>query len=277
MTETSFEDERRLALFHAISTPHVCDPGASCSWYHGVRPLLRLLDIVVSADRHMEFYEYGLGRVRREHPQAISALVLGEADFATSWAIVNSAHAADWIESLTVADLCHTPLNHVMRFCSNGGIPLSAKQFDLMGQTLGRTFNLIVSDSLVTRFPASEQVAALCNVRRLLPEGGFLITTIRDRQIEAGIGLDEGSDWSTFIHNGMARLTKLPGADQAINESLAFTMISEYAKRQQSMPLAASVEGLFATANLSIEYIEAKVIEGEPGKAMYHRILARAV
>src|SRR5262245_52985090 len=86
---------------------HAC--GAKCRWYHGLWQHLRLLGVIEPMPRHAAFYGRALRAAARGR-RAPRVLVCGAADASMYSQVLDGLRAPGVRPSVTVIDLCGTPL-----------------------------------------------------------------------------------------------------------------------------------------------------------------------
>lgn len=172
----------------------------SCFWYHSVWQYLRLLDCVSSPEWHMDFYITSIKDFvnRKKNKNQISILISGCADNSMLYVIVHALSeivtSYPELEGEIVAiDLCDTPLliceqwweeEKKMSTTENSyskvfqKINFSTVTKDILSYSDG-SFDLIVTDAFLTRFPKDTTYSLLEHWKGLLNDYGQIITTVR--------------------------------------------------------------------------------------------------
>jgi hypothetical protein len=158
---------------------HIDRNGGSCASSHGLRQDLRRLNLVTSPWDHAEFYHRALGPLIRSGIRRV--LVSGTADYALP-AILLQAFASELAEaSLTVLDVCETPLRLCAWYAAHIGAKLSTECSDILAYHSERPFDLICSDSFFGVFPPPERSLLVKRWYDLLIPAGRVVTVNRIR------------------------------------------------------------------------------------------------
>jgi len=185
-----------MAPMSCASTP---DEPDSCSWYHGVWQYLRLLDMVPEPGWHADFFADAIGAalLRHQGTGAPRALISGCADYALLGETLRAAGniLADLEQEqrrsarVAVLDRCRTPLVACQWYARQSNTDVDLYEMDIRNapeRLPGERFDVIVSDTFLTKFSAAEALDVLRAWRRLLVPGGRAVTTVRLRSTEVG-------------------------------------------------------------------------------------------
>jgi SAM-dependent methyltransferase len=147
----------------------------SCHWYHQVWQYLRIMDLVSTPTWHSRFY---LAELPNRTENSSKILISGTADYSILAYVIRSFHDLPK-PSITVLDMCETPLHLCRWYGSQHGIqvnPLHRSIFDL---DTYNTFDLITTDAFLTRFPIDDRLRVLRKWFAALVKGGKVVTTVR--------------------------------------------------------------------------------------------------
>jgi SAM-dependent methyltransferase len=273
-----------------------------CAWYHGAWGYLRSLGLVENPRVHEEFFvKYLRRQFQTSSPQGLAILICGLADH-EMFAVVEEAIESDQRDDVrdkhrvTVLDPCPAPLKMVQWYFTDYLGP-NAKQTRFV-RTRSRTrpaptiregraensgfqaasFDLIVTDCLVTKLPPGDQATVVREWHRLLRPDGYVVTTLR-----VGHGADgppllvrakesEVRDYAERARRAFALLThdELP-----IDAEKIVALATEYARRNESYPIPndAGIRSLFA--GFSIEDSQEVSVSPEYGELKNVRVFAR--
>lgn len=154
--------------------------GETCAWNHGLWQFLRWMGLAGSAARRGAFYREAI-RMVLAGSRAPNVLISGATDYAML-ALVASA-LGDRLEAATVTmiDLCETPLLLGQWYAKRAGIRLEIAQSDMLGYETGERFDLVCTDSFISRFPHGQRPDLAAKWRAVLRSGGLVITATRLR------------------------------------------------------------------------------------------------
>jgi hypothetical protein len=269
-------------LLHSLAkfscTGHQVDH-EGCAWYHGSWQYLRLFNMVSSPNWHAEFYELWLHRQLRPYPNP-RALITGSADYAMLAFLLAAVEKPAQLDA-HIVDLCLTPLLANRWLAERLGVEVTTHQADIIVDTAhlaatAGSFDLIVSDAFLTRFPPADARRVMSCWRRLLRPGGSVVTTIRQHTPEVHReGLSkEVTDYLLRFYGRLQGSHWLLAADHDDLLDAART----YALKMTSWNLGEADEilGLFTGAGFRIIHQETDGVEGELAKTEYLRVVAQA-
>ena len=154
--------------------PSVC---AGCAAYHGLLPTLRMLGVVASPQRQGGFYrEQLVAAAARGHTRV---LVAGAADCAMLAHVLAGYAAGGAAPQVTLLDRCATPLLLSELYAAQQGVAIETRQADATEPGTPRSFDLIVTDSLLTLLEPAHRLATLRAWHEALAPGGRAVTSMR--------------------------------------------------------------------------------------------------
>lgn len=158
-----------------------CD---GCNWYHGLWQTFRLLNVVVSAEQHRDYYERQLNRIRPE-----SVVITGTSDYAML-DIVNSASPDALI---TVIDQCKTPLQINEWYAKKMGFEIDTIYETLLNYYSLPIHDVVMTDCLFTFIAPEDRVAVVRKWRSILKDGGrfIMVNRLREKDDEEKSFTDE--------------------------------------------------------------------------------------
>ena len=154
--------------------------GESCSWYHGIWQILRLMGLGGSPAIHAEFYRHALGIVARQD-DVPRVLISGAADYAMLAHVLAAFAAANRRPAVTVVDICETPLWLNRWYAERRGAEIETQQCDAAAFASPRPFDAICTHSFFGQIPVARRPALMAAWQKLLRPGGILITADRVR------------------------------------------------------------------------------------------------
>lgn len=150
-----------------------------CDWYHGSWQFLRLMDLVSTPAWHHSFYQRALSAEISKGARNI--LITGTADYSV-FAYVMEALGDRPDATVTVVDLCHTPLFACQWYAKQLGFShlnlMSDDIFSFFAETRD-SFDLVVTDAFLTRFFKDNSRAVLRGWHGILTDRGCVVTTVR--------------------------------------------------------------------------------------------------
>jgi hypothetical protein len=154
------------------------DPG-DCGWYHGTWQYLRLMDMVSTPTWHHDFYVSALADSLPTGPGSVC--ITGTADYSVLAYVIEALRTAGSQATITVVDLCQTPLFACQWYAKRAGVSITTVAQDIL-TFAGRhpeEFDLVVTDAFLTRFDRSKAADVATAWRGMLRPGGRVVTTIR--------------------------------------------------------------------------------------------------
>jgi len=241
-----------------------------CSWYHSAWQYLRMLDMVSTPDWHERFYTRAISEAWKysTHTKAYNVLVCGLADYAMLAHVVRVLRNLDASALITVFDICETPLRICQWWADKHGASICACKGDALALNFRHSvFDLIVTDSFLTRFSPESKNLVTKQWLRVLRSGGMVVTTVRlgTRRIASPSRND--------VHDFELRARTLASKSK-IPDSVAIDMIARtYASRIVSYPVdEREISDIFAGFKISSERVTTK---GEFAPTEYLQIVAK--
>lgn len=154
----------------------------SCAWYHGSWQYLRLLDLVGTPELHEDFFPVYLISLFRQLPEA-NILIAGLADYEMLHWVVDAIKRSGIKQyKILVTDLCPTPLEVSDWYAQDNLIEIETRRADMrnLGQDFkSDSFDVVVTDTFLTKLPAEDQGKVIQEWRRILKPGGRVLTTAK--------------------------------------------------------------------------------------------------
>jgi SAM-dependent methyltransferase len=145
-----------------------------CGWYHGLWQYLRYLGLIEPMGRHAAFFERELSRLKSQAGTRI--LVCGAADYWT-YARVLAAFAGRRVApSITVIDLCETPLLLNRWYARRERARIAARRRDVLEFNPSARFDAICTHAILGRFSPERRRDLMAKWHSLLRPGGVLVT-----------------------------------------------------------------------------------------------------
>ena len=170
------------ALLAFQLAPTLCEKdargGERCDWYHGLWPLLRLSNLVITPAHHAEFYRRALDTAPTEDDE-LRVLVSGAADYSMLAHVLASITTGSRRAEITVVDICETPIILSEWYATRVGHPILACRSDILEFSDDRPFDAICTHAFLGRFPANVRPEIVAKWSTLLRPGGSLITVNR--------------------------------------------------------------------------------------------------
>lgn len=195
--------------------------GSDCGWYHGTWQFLRLMDLVSTPTWHHDFYadsiRYAIAAGAR------NVLITGTADYSVLAYVLDAANDLGVDVTVTVVDLCQTPLFASQWYAKRVGTQVNTIAQDLLlfASETTQKYDVIVTDAFLTRFHGNLAYEVLRAWSGLLTPGGEVITTVRAHAAsqvvqttdEAIIGFRDRARarwrrWEPFIHRRRSEIAQ---------------------------------------------------------------------
>jgi SAM-dependent methyltransferase len=143
-----------------------------------VWPYLRLFRMAPAPDRHARFLFEALGALARtgEFPRV---LISATCDYAMLAHLVYAYGREKAALDVTVVDRCETPLALCRWYAKLIGRRIETQAADIFRYRASAPFDLICTDSFLSRFPSGRRRALAARWRDLLRPGGKVITATR--------------------------------------------------------------------------------------------------
>jgi hypothetical protein len=151
--------------------------GPDCRAYHGTLQLLRLLGIIATPSRDLDFYTEA---ARDALPAGRRVLISSAADY-NMLATTMAACAAAGFEptAVTVLDRCPTPVALSAWWAARRSLDVAAAVGDITTFTTVEPYDLITTDSLFTLLPPDAREQAVVRWHDALSMQGVVATAMR--------------------------------------------------------------------------------------------------
>ena len=274
---------RQLAARLCRTDPETC---LRCDWNHGLWQYLRMLGLVTSPAHHAAFFRHGLGSVR---PAAdpLRILVSGSADYGMLAQVLAALAPFEAGEiSVTVVDICATPLALNRWYAGRAGRRIETVQCDILEHSAAEPYDVVCAHAFLAMFPAERRPALLGRWHSLLRPGGRVITVNRLRPTHdtpaVAFAGDQAREFCELVRaRALALGDRLPIDPLELQREAA-----RYASRQTVHPVrsAEEVRALFEDAGFRVEHLGCEPVASAernpisaptvPGAADYARVIA---
>ncbi len=238
--------------------PEMCrkDPqnGESCAWSHGFWQILRIMGLAGSAANRGEFYRHTI-RTAIAGPGPSQILISGTADYAMLAQVIQAAHGCGSLPTVTVVDICETPLYLNHWYAGRLGINIETRCCDILNFDRPGQFDVVCTDAFLGRMPPALWPALAARWQTLLKPGGRLVTASRLRPgagpEREGFSARQASDLRDAVGRAARQAgTRLPADADALDNAAV-----EYAARHFTYPVrsAEAVGQLLAAAGMVVE------------------------
>jgi len=245
-----------------------------CSWYHSVWQYLRIFNMVSTPTWHSRFYlDFLAGLAKRDFSRV---LVSGTADYSMLAHLLAAFASTGRAPDVTVLDLCETPLFLCKWYGKSVGTRVSTVAADILQYSANETFDIVVTDAFLTRFPDAERDRLVQQWFRLLRSGGRVVTTVR---IEPGLSrpqIQATSDQAdSFRRRAEQEARRWQGFLRCSPTEIA-VLAQRYAERMvsYSFETADAVRALFTRNNFEIEHAGTVAVPGEMASTTYVELVA---
>lgn len=249
-----------------------------CAWYHSSWQYLRILNLVSTPTWHAKFYAENLAQCAASGTFT-RALISGTADYSMLAHLEHAYRRAGSDLSVTVIDLCPTPLFLCKWYAKSRGFRVETETGDVLKYNPTGHYDLITTDAFLTRFPPKFRPEVLSAWHRLLRPGGKVVTTIR-----AEFGLSEAVIRATpeqvavFCRSATLEARRWRDFLKVSPEDVA-AMASAYAQNIVSYPFAseADVRQLFSANGFQIIAFAYNAVPGEMAATTYVQLVAQRI
>lgn len=243
-----------------------------CDWYHGSWQLFRLMDLVSTPTWHHDFYTDSLSDAVAAGARDL--LISGTADYSVFAYVVEALKGLEGPSSVTIVDLCGTPLFACRWYGQRTGYEptvVTKDIIDFLAQS-DRSFDAIVTDAFLTRFQATDVRSVLAGWHGALRPGGRVITTVRCHA-ERVSGQDEEEAVRGFRSRAKSRWERWsPFIDLAPHEVADRAEV--YARRMVSNPIGTQQEILdLISHDFNVSSSEIAGVPGELHPTSYIRMI----
>jgi SAM-dependent methyltransferase len=257
----------RLAL---AASPRHCHRGphpAACDWYHPFYPLLRLLGLAATPERHRDFYleafqnlaaRGGSGRV----------LITGAADACMLAHLLEGSRAGGGEAEVTVLDRCGTPLELNAAYGRAATAAVATRVSDILDFQPEGAFDLLTTHAFIGMLPHGRQAELLTRWRGLLRPGGRAVTVARVdpdwREADAGFSPAQAEAFADLVAS-RAEHPDLRGL--GLDAEALRCRATAYAARMASHPFRSreALETAFAQAGFRFERLDCREAPARAG------------
>lgn len=243
-----------------------------CSWYHGVWQYLRIFDLVSTPTWHPDFYTPQLKSFASGVQDRAKILISGTADYSTLAHVIHAFELVNKEFDVIIVDLCQTPLIICQWYARSRGYKIATIQ-DSLTSFKGEdfTYDAIVTDAFLTRFPQEEHAKIIERWFQLLKPGGYVFTTVRIH----GSGVGE----KVVTHPKQVNIFRSLAFEQAkrwqdfllIKPEQVAIKAQRYAERMVSYRIASpnEVRDLFDQQGFTCEHYKLTNVKGEMSPTQY--------
>jgi 3-deoxy-D-manno-octulosonate 8-phosphate phosphatase KdsC-like HAD superfamily phosphatase len=226
----------------------------SCQWYHEAWQYLRLLQLVETPQLHENFFRHYIARYV-ETSDSTNVLLCGLADYemcAVVFDALERAKASDY--HLTALDVCDTPLRNTDWYATRRDAHVVTRRADATDTGLpSSSFELIITDAFLTKLPREERSAVISEWRRILVEGGQVLTTVKIGANGAEGVRADGRQINAYAQRAKERAQERQSDGFAAPDDVE-RLARAYAEHNVSYPMEADaeVEELFIGFDVSV-------------------------
>lgn len=254
---------------------------SNCSWYHSAWQYLRLVDMVSTPSWHNGFYSDRLSEYLNEEKNDIRILISGTADYGMLEQIHKLPNPKK-IKEVLIIDLCSTPLlicEEYHRRHLKGVVELNKLKQDIRHTTLAdESYDVILTDAFLTRFPKIERQNVVSEWRRLLKPGGVILTTTRIEKVNEECGCISSSDSDINRYKKKVE-NKIKGSGVLMRhmQNKIVSKATQYAKNITSHPMSneKEIHELFSDfeASVNLHSVQGEIKEN----TLYAQIVAKKI
>lgn len=236
--------------------PRLCgkDPESdgTCAWYHGMWQYLRIMGLAGSARARAGFYRQAVRDIAGGS-EAPAILIAGTADYAMLAIVLEALEGRP--ASVTVVDVCETPLELSRWYASRTGAAIHTVRSNLLDHAPAAAYDLICTDSVLSRFPAAQRPTLAANWHASLRPGGMLITATRLRAAAPPERIGFSPDQVVAFEKAVFRIAAEKRDQLGIDPEALASAAALYARRQYNYPVQSQehVGRLLADAGLVID------------------------
>lgn len=229
----------------------------SCYWFHGAYQYLRTLDLVSTPELHYDFYSREISTSLNSKPKNI--LICGTADHTILKYVAEAVVQNSPYSTVTVLDICKTPLEVCSRFAKTIGFPIIVQHSDATKtKCKDNYYNIIVTDGFLTMFENNDKRKLIAEWERILGKPGKVITTARIKNGVSRKVIVTKGQMETFVRRAVnkARLKGFSSIDLITIRNLA----KDYARNMKMWPFTnkKEIKNLFANWDVQIEVTDVK-------------------
>jgi hypothetical protein len=255
-----------------IAAPLLCPPnrdgGPGCAAYHGLYPLLRVLGIAATPDRHADFYARELGALAARGGFE-RVLVSGTADQGMLAHVLRAYRGRGIEPDLHMLDICPTAAVLCQSYARWVHALVQTHTGDATLWRASEPFDVVTTHSFIAKFAPSDHKLLFTSWRAALRSGGRLVTTTRIDQEStpenAGFSAEQAEAFSHSLRSAVEPWSELLGIDPAAIHDLAL----EHCAGMRSYAVHSEDELVSAleSAGFEIERLDRIVQPGRLGAA----------
>jgi hypothetical protein len=229
------------------------ETGETCAWNHGLWQFLRLMGLAGSAARRGAFYKNAIGTAL-SGIRSPRVLVSGATDYAMLALVAAALEDRLGTAAVTLVDVCETPLRLGQWYAGRAGMRLDVVQSDMLDYDPRAPFDLVCTDSFISRFPHRQWPELAAKWNAALRSGGSVATATRLRP-RATADCIRFSDGEVEAFRGtVLRLAEEARGRFAIAPAELAARAERYARHQFNYPVRSreEVRALFEGAGFAL-------------------------
>lgn len=231
--------------------------GATCACNHGLWQFLRIMGMAGTAAKRRSFYQIAIADFIRVN-SAPRVLISGASDTAMLAQVAGAFQQAGIMPSISVVDVCETPLRLNQWYAGLQGLKIETVCSDILTYRSPFPFDLICTDSFISRFPHASWPRLAAQWHALLAPSGRLLTTSRLRPETAPDYIRfSPAQVEAFRQEFMREAAANHGCFGIEPEKLA-DCAGRYAQQQINYPLRSisAIETMMSGAGLALDAIQ---------------------
>jgi hypothetical protein len=244
------------------------------------------MGLASSATQRREFYQQTI-RAFIATRNAPRILIAGTADYAMLAHVLAVFDGRSPRPSITVADVCETPLHLNRWYAGRIGATIETARSDLLDYAPAGTFDLICTDSILSRFAPGKWPVLAARWHGWLRPGGLLVTSSRLRPDDGPGKIGFPADQVAAFQQAVLRIATEKRSLLSIDPTELAYHAGVYARRQFNYPVRSLTEirTLFGDAGFGFDQLviappatgnrEGISAPTVPGKAEWVRVVAR--
>ena len=264
-----------------------------CDWYHGAWQYLRVLNCVSAPQWHEDFYKRELCHSEKNNPESLSILISGAADYSILHLVVQALQQSEKKVDIDIVDLCGTPISicnwYINRIRQQDSEKYKHFSFELYQSNIalfdrGKKYDIICTDAFLTRFSSYETQSIVEKWKKLLKDGGKIVTTVRlydHCTFMQPTFPEESNNILSYLTKVQMRYKELP-AEQAKQFGISSNELSYLAARYIINMLSNphgntdDIDDLFNKSGLHVIRTRSSIaqVPGEIYETNYYRIVA---
>ncbi len=138
------------------------------------------MDLAASPRHQATFFPQALQMLHHGR-DSLRILISGAADYSILAHVLHACQKSGITASITVTDICDTPLKLNEWYAGRAGIKIHTLQADILDYRPETSFDIICSHSFLGQFDAARRTSIVSHWRHLLAQGGAVLTTNRIR------------------------------------------------------------------------------------------------